>query len=300
MTAARGILDLAGKISTTEPVTDPGPDLGQTSEPGEAAPTQATDPAASPGSVSSPDPSTVGAAGRVLVVDDSSVSLSVVARVVEKMGHEPIGFTDGREALQSLATTSASIVLTDCEMPDFDGYELAEAVRDAEKGGDRHTPIVAVTGHSTLEVINRCFDVGMDDYLCKPVGIDELEVVVNRWLSPDDTIEGIEKTWLASAIPDDSSDGEGNLELVRAFCEAIRDSVGRMADLVENGDGAQVAALLPSMKSEAFMIGAYSFGRSCGQLQKAAAASDITMTLQKLGPFLASFVKLERAARAGS
>jgi HPt (histidine-containing phosphotransfer) domain-containing protein len=75
------------------------------------------------------------------------------------------------------------LLITDCHMPEIDGYELTKRVRviETEQGKPR-LPIVALTGDALAGAAQYCLDVGMDDYLSKPVAIDLLDEAVQRWL----------------------------------------------------------------------------------------------------------------------
>jgi CheY-like chemotaxis protein len=240
------------------------------------------------------------APANIVLVDDSPISVSVLTGLIERMGYQATGLQSAREALDVVLSSPADLLLTDCEMPGFDGYALTQAIREAERDGRRRTPIVAITAHTGLEEICHCFDVGMDDYLGKPVGRTELQVVLDRWLATFETVEGIEYTRFAATATDDVRRNGDSARLVRSFCAAAHAQVERIAKLVDDGEASGVAAMLLGLKSEAYMIGAYSFGRTCGQLEKATATEDLALMLEKRGPFLASFVRLERAVRLPS
>jgi CheY-like chemotaxis protein len=74
-----------------------------------------------------------------------------------------------------------ALLLSDCHMPNLDGFGLTEAIRAAEPEGTR-MPIVAVTANAMQGEAQRCFDRGMDSYLSKPLRMNELAATLNKWL----------------------------------------------------------------------------------------------------------------------
>jgi CheY-like chemotaxis protein len=127
----------------------------------------------------------------VLVVEDSPVNRLVAVRVLERCGFRAHVVNDGREALQALSTQRYDAVLMDCQMPDIDGYEATKELRRRE-GGDRHTPVIAMTAHAMTGDRERCLEAGMDDYIAKPVRAQTLNDVLRRWIAaPDDALHAL-------------------------------------------------------------------------------------------------------------
>ena len=126
--------------------------------------------------------SSVALRGRVLVAEDNVVNQKVAARLLERLGMEVDVAGDGRQALEMYARGRYDLVLLDCQMPVLDGYQTAAALRAGEER-DQHVPIVALTANAMAEDRARCLAAGMDDYLAKPVRLEDLREVVERWVS---------------------------------------------------------------------------------------------------------------------
>jgi CheY-like chemotaxis protein len=118
---------------------------------------------------------------RILVVEDVMVNQLVMRRQLEKLGYTNVGNAEnGLEALETLARTTYDIVLMDCEMPVLDGREATIRFRRNEQG-QRRTPVIAITAKALADDREKCVAAGMDDYISKPIRLEELAGVLDRW-----------------------------------------------------------------------------------------------------------------------
>ncbi|MDE4192395.1 ATP-binding protein [Phaeobacter gallaeciensis] len=118
--------------------------------------------------------------GRILVAEDNEINQAVFESQLELLGYSATIVRDGKECLEAWETGQFDLVLTDCQMPTMDGFELTAALRAAEaRDGRGHTPVIAVTANALEGEADKCLAAGMDDYLSKPVTIAALEKVLN-------------------------------------------------------------------------------------------------------------------------
>ncbi len=117
----------------------------------------------------------------LLLAEDNLVNQRLAARVLEKHGHQVTVVENGLEALMALENDHFDLILMDIQMPDLDGLETTRVIRQQEIGGGRRIPIIALTAHALQGDRERCFDAGMDDYISKPIKMDELLKAVEKW-----------------------------------------------------------------------------------------------------------------------
>lgn len=113
----------------------------------------------------------------VLVVDDNPSNLHVAVMMLEKMGLGPACAENGQEAVAACLSEKYDLVIMDLEMPVMDGIRATTAIHDQIKPEDRPR-IVALTANATEVQREVCFEVGMDDFLTKPIQMKKLEEVV--------------------------------------------------------------------------------------------------------------------------
>jgi len=104
----------------------------------------------------------------VLLVDDHPENLLVLEAILDSLGQNLVRATSGAEALRSLLNQDFAVILLDVQMPDLDGFETAELIRQRERS--RHTPIIFLTAFSTSDnMVFKGYSLGAVDYLFKPI-----------------------------------------------------------------------------------------------------------------------------------
>jgi signal transduction histidine kinase/DNA-binding response OmpR family regulator len=121
------------------------------------------------------------AAVRVLVAEDNAVNRLLVKRMFEKLGCRIDLAGNGREAVDMASQLRYDIIFMDCFMPELDGYSASRELRELEQT-ERRVPIVALTANAMADDRSKCIAAGMDDYLSKPVSIDDLRKTLERWV----------------------------------------------------------------------------------------------------------------------
>ena len=124
------------------------------------------------------------ARGRVLVVEDNIVNQQLATRLLERKGFQVDVAANGFEGIELFKANQYRLIFMDCLMPDLDGYECTQIIREIEKtrAVEVRTPIIALTAHAIEGEAERCFQVGMDEFITKPFKLTKLEMVLDRYI----------------------------------------------------------------------------------------------------------------------
>ena len=121
----------------------------------------------------------------VLLAEDNRVNQMVAVAILNKFGCEVTVAVNGEEALKSIDNDMFDVVFMDCQMPIMDGYEASSRIRNlADSHHSKNIPIIAFTANAMKDDDVKCKEAGMDDYLSKPIDMDEFKKVFARWNEP--------------------------------------------------------------------------------------------------------------------
>jgi len=117
----------------------------------------------------------------ILLVEDDAVSRTVMEKFAERKGWKVTIAENGKQAFDIFNQNSFDIVLMDVQMPVLNGYETTRIFRGLESSKGIHTPIIAITAFALKGDREKCLEAGMDDYLSKPVDVNEFYEMVEKW-----------------------------------------------------------------------------------------------------------------------
>jgi CheY-like chemotaxis protein len=115
---------------------------------------------------------------RILIAEDNPVNQILAVRTLRKLGYDPSVADNGLLALESLQGTNFDVVFMDVQMPEMDGLETTRQIR---KNGDEQLIIIAMTANALSGDKEVCLEAGMNDYISKPIKLDELIMILERW-----------------------------------------------------------------------------------------------------------------------
>jgi signal transduction histidine kinase/CheY-like chemotaxis protein/ligand-binding sensor domain-containing protein len=115
---------------------------------------------------------------RILITEDNPVNQKLAERILTKLGYVPAKAMNGIEALNALGENNYDVILMDIQMPEMDGLEATRRIR---KSGGQQPVIIAMTANAMQGDREVCMQAGMDDYISKPINLENLIVVLEKW-----------------------------------------------------------------------------------------------------------------------
>jgi CheY-like chemotaxis protein/HPt (histidine-containing phosphotransfer) domain-containing protein len=213
--------------------------------------------AASPGDVGGAGPEVAARHPlRILLVEDNAVNQQLALLLLQKLGYRADVAANGVEALEALQRQPYDVVLMDVEMPEMDGLEATRRLRERSPIGPH---VVAVTANALQGERERCLAAGMNDYMTKPLRLEDLAAALSRSPRVDDggaasTVDVEVLRRLAASL------GEGGGDAVRGLIDTFRshapDLLASLRRGVEDGDREAVRVAAHTLKSNAAMFGA--------------------------------------------
>ena len=147
-------------------------------------------PQATPGTTLDEAPSTsprdnMNLNARILLAEDNEVNQLVATEQLKMLGCSVDVAQNGREAVDAFIERNYDVILMDCQIPEMDGFQAVAAIRNHEKTGHSHIPVIALTAHASPEDRTRCIAAGMDEHLAKPFEREELFALLKGFLSEE-------------------------------------------------------------------------------------------------------------------
>ena len=226
----------------------------------------------------------------ILVAEDNHVNQTLAARILQKRGHRVTVVGNGREAVDAALGGRFDVVLMDVQMPEMDGLEATAAIRQAERGLDRHLPIVAMTAHAMKGDQDKCLEAGMDGYVSKPIRADRLvevvEEVVGQWRTPhlsphdaedparrqDDTAGVLD---MAEALERVGGDRQLLREMAQLFLDECPGLVSSVRQALTDLDADAAAGAAHSLKGSVGTFGAHAAHEAALAVETAAREGDL-------------------------
>ena len=220
----------------------------------------------------------------ILLAEDNLVNQKVASRKLEKRNHIVTIVSNGKEALSALETNQFDLVLMDVNMPEMDGLEATRLLRQSELATGRHQPVVAMTALAMTGDKERCISAGMDGYLSKPIRPQELDDVLNSYMTcKEEKAPSIEPSTAADSPVDaaqlmDRIDGDlpllaELLELFRIDCPV---SLRISQEAIDRQDADGLLRSAHSLKGALSNLSATRASTLAGELEAIGKSLDLT------------------------
>ena len=232
-------------------------------------------------------------AQHVLIVDDHPANRLLLSQQLRYLGHTVEEANNGEEALQLFRQHSYKIVITDCNMPEMDGYELSRRLRQLEQ--DQNLPptvLLGYTANAQLEAKEACIKAGMNDCLFKPISLQQLELKLNSFRCLLEKEEPQQQSFLPSSLEKlTGGSKELTAQLLRELQNANRTDFAQLQLAVNKGEQDEVKSIAHKIKGAAKIISATSVVTACERLEK---IESIEQAHQELTILKAEIIRLEK------
>jgi len=200
---------------------------------------------------------------RVLVAEDNAVNQKVVLHQLQKLGCASFAVSNGAEVLDELARQPYDLVLMDCQMPEMDGYETTREIRRRE-GKTRHTTVVAMTASALQGDRDKCLAAGMDDYISKPLKVEDLQAVLGRW-NPRAAADHELPAKLHALRADYGT--RFVVEVIDLFLADTPIRLEKLRQALENEDAQTLVKTAHALKGSCSNLGAGRMAKRCSELE---------------------------------
>ena len=234
----------------------------------------------------------------ILLAEDNITNQKVIERQLKVLGYTCEIADDGILALEAWRKREYCLLLTDCHMPNMDGFELTAAIRSDEVGTGKRAPIIAVTANALEGEAQRCIAGGMDDYLSKPLAMNDLKSMLKKWMPVSDSVSveteytpadddkvstteaemagddgngPIDPSALKSVFGDDE---ETFKEILKDFIEPSKSNVEEIENAYAERSADGVAKASHKLKSSSRSVGANELADICTELEFAGKNND--------------------------
>ncbi len=258
---------------------------------------------------------------RVLLAEDNRVNQMVALSILNNMGITADAVANGHEVIEALKLLPYDLILMDVQMPEMDGWEATRRIRASEAeaaertGQSKRIPIIAMTAHAMQGDRQKCLDMGMDDYVAKPVSPQGLAHTLVKWLegeTGDAETEDAGEAQPPESLPSSSLPiwnrqalverlmGNEELadEIARQFWVGLASQVEALRYCAEAGDGAGVERLAHSMKSSAANVGAEALAALANEFERIGKSGDVAAIQARLVEMDKALRELERTSLA--
>jgi signal transduction histidine kinase/response regulator of citrate/malate metabolism len=240
---------------------------------------------------------------KILIVDDNEINITIAEGLLSPMRMQIDSALSGREAIEKIEKEDYDIVLMDHMMPDMDGIDTTKIIRGTLKGADELV-IIALSANAVEEARNMFFEVGMNDFVAKPIDIKELSSAIKKWLPEDKIEKGVPTEEMQEEEVDTLDEFDmldtksaiaslGSTELFRKIVgEYYRSGQTKHDEILkayQDGDIKDYTIKVHALKSSSRQIGALRLGDMAEALERAGKNDDMAFIKENTESALASF-----------
>jgi len=235
-----------------------------------------------PESAKSQDDQSKGDRSRILVAEDNLINQELMAAQLNILGYRADYVANGALALELWQQGHYDLLLTDMRMPEMNGYELVQEIRQQENDQGLRAPVIAITANALEADVEKCFAVGVDDVIPKPVELDDLRNVLDKWAPDNVIVEDVgngqdsidlrvdEAIDLSVLVQSTGNKPDLHRRLLQSYNKALVNEVENIQQAFAWKNSEQVAEYAHKLKSSSRSLGAMAMAHACQQLESKA------------------------------
>jgi len=235
---------------------------------------------------------------RILLAEDNKINQTVAIRLLERLGHRADVASDGHEALARLEQAVYDVVLMDVQMPEMDGLEASRAIC-ARWPVARRPRIVAMTAEAMHGDREKCLAAGMDDYIVKPVTLDQLREVLTRCPAPSGAAaESAVDRRVLDQLREDLGGNAPLRDIIVSFLKTTPEALVTLRDAAARADVDAIRRTAHMLKGTSAMLGARSLAEQCAELEHLGRSGHVPDAASRVIVITASYRQIEAALTA--
>ena len=249
---------------------------------------------------------------RILLAEDHPLNQRVALRMLERLGYRADVAANGREVLERLAQATYDVILMDVQMPEMDGLDASRAICGRWSVSERPR-IIAMTAEAMEGDREICLAAGMDDYIVKPVSLEQLrralgechsevprpgsrEGDADRGFRPDEVLDRS----VLQQLGKDLGGPEALREVIRAFLSGAPGLLGTLRDATAQGDAAAIRRAAHTLKASSAMLGALGLSDRCDELERLSRTGSVQGAPSRVAVIEAMYGFIEVALKAAA
>jgi len=199
----------------------------------------------------------------VLIVDDNAVNLKVAAGLLQPYGYIIHTAESGKRAIEILENKEIDIVFMDHMMPEMDGVEATQIIREKDDEYYKNLPIIALTANAVNGAKEMMLGAGFDDFIAKPIEIERLNEILEKWVP--------EGTMIDYGVANKFTEGVDGFfyEILEVYVQTGPEKISLIQELYEKEDWKNYVIEVHALKSSSYTIGAEVLGQLAQKLEHA-------------------------------
>ena len=246
---------------------------------------------------------------RILVAEDNLINQELMAAQLKMLGYKADYAANGVQALEHWRRGNYGLLLTDIRMPDMNGYDLVHEIRQLENVSGLRAPVIAITANALEADVEKCYAVGVDDVIPKPVELEDLRKALDKWVpqgskvapaalapaTPTPAAPTPEKVVDFSVLTHSIGDKpELQCDLLKSYLDALENEFEQIQRAFAWKNSEQISEYSHKLKSSSRSLGVIGVAQACEEIESSA-KQVLWPQLEELMPSLRHHVDAARS-----